>query len=84
MLTSEQRVFLANSGEFQDLLNSDPHLEELNRLRYDHAAEFYSLMELFRGTFRIGNMPIQPLTPAIWAFLWGINNRYTTNTLVMN
>jgi len=78
MLTSEQRIFLARSDEFQDLLNSDPHLEELNRSRYDHNAEFFSLMELLRGSFRIGSLQIQPLTPAVWAFLWGINNRYTT------
>ena len=78
MLTSEQRIFLARSDEFQELLNSDPHLEELNRSRYDHNAEFFSLMELLRGSFRIGSLQIQPLTPAVWAFLWGINNRYTT------
>lgn len=81
MLTTKQRIFLSQSQDFQDLLNTDPYLNELNRSKYDHAADFFALMELLRGPFRIGNMPIQPLTPAVWAFLWGIGNRYTTGSL---
>lgn len=79
MLTTEQRIFLSRSQEFQELLNSDPHLDELNRSKYDHAADFYSLMELLRGSFLIENIPVKPLTPAIWSFLWGIGNHYTTS-----
>lgn len=77
MLTVEQRIFLARSKEFQKLLNEDPYLDELNRSRYDHAAEFFSLMEMLRNTFTVGNVTVQPLTPALWAFLWGIGNTYT-------
>ena len=77
MLTDNQKIFLAQSAEFQKLLAEDPILCELEAQQYDPQAEFYSLMEMLRGTFTIGKSTIQPLTPAVWAFLWGIGNRYT-------
>jgi len=77
MLTVEQRIFLSRSKEFQKLLNDDPYLDELNRSRYDHAAEFASLSEIFGIPLKIGSLIVRPLTPALWAFLWGIGNTYT-------
>lgn len=76
MLTDHQKIFLAQSTEFQQLLASDPELCELEAQQYDPAAEFYAMLEMLRGTFTIGSSIIQPLTPAIWAFLWGIGNHY--------
>lgn len=79
MLTNDQKIFLAKSSEFQALLAADPELCELESQQYDPAAEFYALMEMLRGTFIIGKVTIQPLTPAVLAFLWGIGNHYTTD-----
>lgn len=76
MLTDNQKIFLAQSAEFQKLLADDPELCELEAQQYDPAAEFHALFEMLRGTFTIGRAVIQPLTPAIWAFLWGIGNHY--------
>ena len=79
MLTTEQQVFLAKSPEFQQLLEDDPILLELGRERIDRGEELLSLHEMLRGTLRIGNLTVQPITPALWAFLWVIGNRYTTD-----
>lgn len=79
-LTSGQKIFLQQSAEFQKLLAEDPVLAELESQQYDPAAAFYALIEMLRGTFTIGRVEIQPLTPAVWAFLWGIGNRYTVDT----
>ena len=75
-LTDKQLLFLANSAEFQKLLAEDPVLKELEASKFDPDADLHSLWEMFRGLFFIGQTPIQPLTPALWAFLWGIGNAY--------
>lgn len=76
MLTDKQKIFLANSGEFQKLLAADPELKELEASKFDPETELLSLWEMFRGLQFIGKTPIQPLTPALWAFLWVIGNGY--------
>lgn len=80
-LSDKQLLFLANSAEFQKLLAEDPVLKELEASKFDPAAELNSLWEMFRGLLFIGKTPVQPLTPALWAFLWVIGNTYTRKTL---
>lgn len=75
-LTEKQLLFLANSAEFQKLLAEDPVLKELEASKFDPEAELHSLWEMFRGLLLISKTPIQPLTPALWAFLWAIGNAY--------
>ena len=75
-LTDRQLIFLANSGEFQKLLAEDPVLKELEASKFDPEAELHSLWEMFRGVLFIRKTPIQPLTPALWAFLWVTGNAY--------
>lgn len=78
MLTAEQQIFLARSSEFQKLLEEDPILAELGRERIDRGEELLSLQEMLGGLLRIGDVAVQPITPALWSFLWVIGNRYTT------
>lgn len=78
MLTTEQQIFLARSSEFQKLLEEDPILLELGRERIDRGEELLSLQEMLGGLLRIGDLAVQPITPALWSFLWVIGNRYTT------
>lgn len=78
-MTIEERRFLAGSAEFQAILAADPVLIELDRQSVDLAEERLSLFEMFRGTLQIGGLTVQPITPALWAFLWSIGNRYTTD-----
>lgn len=75
-LSDKQKIFLANSAEFQKLLAVDRVLKELEASKFDAEAELTSLWEMFRGLLLIGETPVQPMTPALWAFLWGIGNGY--------
>lgn len=68
---------LTASAEFQDILNRDKVLNELESRRHDQKIEFFSLMDVLRSTFDIGPVKVQPVTPAIWAFLWATGNKYT-------
>jgi len=63
--------------EFNRILAHDPELKRLNGLKYDKAAETRLLLEVLgMGDFRIGRLPVRPLTAAKWAFLWMLDNRY--------
>jgi len=79
MLNVEQQIFLARSPEFQRIIKEDPVLIELGRTHIDRGEELLSLQEMFRGTLRIGDVIVQPITPALWSLLWCIGNRYTTD-----
>lgn len=77
MLNSKQRCFLASSEEFQQIVDSDPILKRISNFKLNKSAELFSLMEMFRSVIRLGNVDIQPITPAVWSFLWAIDNSYT-------
>ena len=79
MLTTDKQIFLARSPEFQRILKEDPVLIELGRTHIDRGEELLSLVEMFRGTLRIGSVTVQPITPALWSLLWCVGNRYTTD-----
>lgn len=68
---------LPANAEFQSILNNDKVLYELESRRHDQKIEFFSLMDVLRSTFEIGPIKVQPVTPAIWAFLWATGNQYT-------
>ena len=65
--------------EFSRILAADPELRRLDAEKYDKNGETRLLLELMGlGDFRIGKLPIRPLTAAKWAFLWMLENRYAT------
>ncbi len=62
-------------AEFNRILADDAELGRLERLKYDRPAEARLLLEVLGlGDFRIGELPVRPLTPAKWAFLWMLEN----------
>ena len=77
MLNSKQRCFLASSEEFQQIVDSDEILKKLSDAKLNKSAELFSLIEMFRAVIRLGERDCQPITPAVWAFLWAIDNAYT-------
>lgn len=75
-LTDKEKIFLAGSAEFQELISKDPVLDELDRERINREDEFFSVCEFLGSPLLVGGLPIQPITPAIWSFLWSIGNAY--------
>lgn len=74
--TSAELQQLAGA-EFNRILTDDPELRRLESLKYDKSAETRLLLEVMGlGDFRIGKLPVRPLTAAKWAFLWMLENRY--------
>ena len=69
-LTPEQKVFLASSAEFQQILADDAELCELDASRIDYDSEKLMLWETLGGTLDACGVEISPVTPAIWSFLW--------------
>ena len=57
--------------EFNEILAGDHILKELEKARYNSAAEKHLLLEVLDlGDYRIGKLPVRPLTVAKWSFLW--------------
>lgn len=67
---------LAGEG-FNAILAQDPELKRLDTLKYDKTLEARFLMEVLGvGDFRVGKLPIRPLTAAKWAFLWMLESPF--------
>ena len=57
--------------EFNRILAEDSVLAELEKQKYNKILHSRVLMDcLGLGDYRIGNLPVRPLTAAKWAFLW--------------
>ena len=79
MRRTPEELRLLATPEFSRLLATDPELIRLEAEKYDKNGETRLLLELMGlGDFRIGKLPIRPLTAAKWAFLWMLENRYAT------
>ena len=76
--TPAQRLFLANSAEFQKLLADDPVLKELDESRIDYELEGLLLWDALGGITTICGMKVSPITPAIWSNLWLLRNPLAT------
>ena len=77
MIRSAEDYRLLAGKEFDDLLAADPELKRLDALKYDKAAETHVLLEVLGlGDYRIGQLPVRPLTAARWAFLWMLESPF--------
>lgn len=66
--------------EFNSLLQNDPVLKKLESLKYDKRGHTCALLEVLGlGEFRIGELPVLPLTAAKWAFLWILGNGFVSD-----
>ena len=79
MLTSGEKIFLANSAEFQKILAEDIVLKELAGTEYSKTNELQSFFELAGSSLQIGPLKIRPLTAGLWSFLWYLDNNYTSD-----
>lgn len=76
MRTPEENRILAGK-EFNAILRDDPVLRELERRKYDRAAETRLLLAtLGLGRWSIGSLPVLPLTAEKWCFLWILDNGF--------
>ena len=79
MLTTGEKIFLANSAEFQRILAEDVFLQELTKTESSKADELQNLAALTNAPSKIGPLKIQPLTAGLWSFLWCLDNKYTSD-----
>ena len=76
-LTDADLCELANDQEFQRIIETDAVLDKYDEETYDEKKEFFSLIWfLGLAPVAVGRLPLRPLSPAKWAFLWGIGNAY--------
>ena len=76
-LTDDDLRELTVDQDFQTLFKQDKVLDELEAETYNETKEFFSL-NWFLGLapVAVGKLPLQPLTPAKWSFLWAVGNSY--------
>lgn len=78
-MRSAEELRLLAGVEFNAILAADPELARLDALKYDSALDARNLLELLNlGDWRIGDLPVRPLTAAKWAFLWLLDNPLVT------
>ena len=76
---SEDEYRLLSGSAFNDLLQNDAELKELESLRYDKSVHACVVLEtLGLGQWFIGKLPVMPLTAAKWAFLWILGNGFAS------
>lgn len=81
MFTEEEKIFLARSKGFQNILDKDEILKGLERMKVNRRKECFALAELARGcAHSLSGTPVSGiLTPALWVFLWTLENTYTSD-----
>ena len=62
---------------FQQLLEEDRYLDELEAEKHNRSDEYFALLAVLGGGFRIGAVAVRPLTAAVWSLLWVTGNAYT-------
>ena len=60
--------------EFQQILEDDPVLDELEKAKYDPQSSFFELMMILSKTFTVSGVVVSCITPAIWAYLYAIGS----------
>lgn len=62
--------------EFAKILNNDPVLNELDKLKFNEKDEFLELMILLNNQVKICGVDVHAITPAIWSFLYAIKSPF--------
>lgn len=78
-IKGEYLKILAESNEFQTLFASDSILDELEKQDEDKAADILELTAVLGGVYKLDNVEVQPLCPAVLSFLWMLKNPYLNN-----
>lgn len=75
---SELDVMLAMQDDaFKIILQNDQVINELQKQKYNPNLEFNQLMAILSKIYKINGVVVQALTPAVWSFLYSIDNAYT-------
>ena len=61
---------------FQEILNNDPVLNELEKLKYNEKDQFFELMILLNNKVKICGVEVNSITPAVWCFLYAIKSPF--------
>lgn len=67
-----------NDDAFQEILNHDKQLILLEQEKNDRGIDYQELMGVLSKRFYICGLEVMPIYPALWAFLWTIDNAYAT------
>ena len=77
MKRTREELRLLAGKEFNAILAADPELARLRRLPFNRALESRVLLEtLGLGDFRIGDLPVRPLTIARLSLLWMLDSPF--------
>ena len=77
MLENQQLFAVMRDDRFQQLLEKDRYLDELEAEKHNRSDEYFALLAVLGGGFRIGAVAVRPLTAAVWSLLWVAGNAYT-------
>ena len=79
---NENELRLLASKEFNQILSADEKLGELENQKYNKNYEMFILLDALNlGSFKIGDLPIRPLTLGKWCFLDMLESPYCQNGL---
>ena len=79
---NENELRLLASKEFNQILSADEKLKELENQKYNKNYEMFILLDALNlGSFKIGDLPIRPLTLGKWCFLDMLESPYCQNGL---
>lgn len=77
-------VMLAMQDDaFKVILQNDEVINELEKQKYNPTLEFNELMSILSKIYKINGIVVQALTPAVWSFLYAIDNAYTKKDKVV-
>lgn len=79
-MVNKELFAVMQDDEFEKILNADQVLDELERSKYNRQDEYFQFLNVTGNLFKICGIHVQPLTPAIWCFLWILENGYTLRT----
>ena len=76
----ENELLLAMlDDEFQKILQNDAELDRLEKEKNNPTDEYFQLMMILSKIFKISGVTVSCITPAIWAFLYAIDNAYAVS-----
>lgn len=79
-MQDELNIMLAmQDDEFQEILKNDKKINDLEKLKNDKNTEYLELMAVISKKYYICGVPVIPITPAMWCYLFSINNCFVTN-----
>ena len=77
MNNQNQILMVMCQDAFQNILKNDQIINQLEKEKYNQSLQFNQLMAILSKIYKINGVVVQALTPAVWSFLYSIDNAYT-------